>query len=966
MRTTARLLIALWVLATAAICQAQAVHVTPLAKDDRILVTLRMTDVFTDEVRAAMHSGLRITFVYEVDLKRGTALWVDRTLASATVTASIEYDILTRRYLATRREDGRMESVETIESEEAARAWLTEFDKLPLFRTALARRQRRVLPASPRSHDAAQCLVRVAVGRWHRRARQVHVSQIARQAGWRFPHPIIMSGISTTREAPRPTLPARPGAAGAAERRPFRDNPRLILVGILLLIVALVAMVRLADRSTEINPDFLGEVVLYALSAADLTMLVALVFVLARNIVKLVVERRRGLPFSRFRAKLVLALLGLTIVPCVLVLIVGSELIRSSTEKWFSQPIDDVLTAATRIAQDYYRDREANVAGHATRLAREIPVAAVESGDLDGVRKAIEAEVAQGRVGLVEVYRVRQQPGVPPTVSPLLAVESPGLPPGDRLRGVRRSHGLARRRRDDRVRRPRSRSRGVAELVRAGAAIRDAGGPARRRRPRQRLSVRRVGAPRPAGHRGLPEPQPAVGDAAAAAGRLPHALRDDDADDSRQRDVDRSLSRQAHHAAGPTARRRRARDWRRPSRPPDRTGDARRVRSARRGVQHDGRGAGQQPAQARAIARRSRAEERRSSTSGVSTSRPSSSGSRPASSRSDPKDRSRPSTRRRCGCSKSIASVIGVRAEEVCQREDLKPLEVLLRQSRVGASAPAAQEIAILREGRELHLAAAATPLLRDDGSLGGAVLVFDDVTPLIRTQRVAAWRDVARRLAHEIKNPLTPIQLCAERMRRHFSAAPPNSKALVEECTSTIVGEVESLKDLVDEFAQFARMPAPQAVPADLNAVLTDTLSLYDGLFKAIRIERALAPDLPAVRVDLEQIRRVVINLVDNAVEVLGGSTAPPRPDGRTPTIVIETQHDPGNGVARILVADNGPGISAADRDKLFMPYYSTKRRGSGLGLAIVRRIVAEHGGSIEVADNVPAGTVFTIDLPV
>lgn len=137
MRSIVRIFIAVLVLVpgVAAICQAQTVQVTPLPKDDRILVTLRMTDVFTDEVRAAMHSGLRITFVYEVDLKRGTALWLDRTLASATVTASIEYDILTRRYLATRREDGRMESVETIESEEAARAWLTEFDKLPLFRT---------------------------------------------------------------------------------------------------------------------------------------------------------------------------------------------------------------------------------------------------------------------------------------------------------------------------------------------------------------------------------------------------------------------------------------------------------------------------------------------------------------------------------------------------------------------------------------------------------------------------------------------------------------------------------------------------------------------------------------------------------------------------------------------------------------------------------------------------------------
>jgi two-component system nitrogen regulation sensor histidine kinase NtrY len=224
----------------------------------------------------------------------------------------------------------------------------------------------------------------------------------------------------------------------------------------------------------------------------------------------------------------------------------------------------------------------------------------------------------------------------------------------------------------------------------------------------------------------------------------------------------------------------------------------------------------------------------------------------------------------------------------------------------------------------------------------------------------------VARRLAHEIKNPLTPIQLCAERMRRHFSAAPAASRALVDECTTTIVGEVESLKDLVDEFAQFARMPTPRAVPADVNAVLADTLALYNGLFREIRIERAFAPDLPAVRVDHEQIRRVLINLVDNAVEALGGSQAATRPDGRAPTIVVETRHDPGNAVVRVLVSDNGPGISAADRDKLFMPYYSTKRRGSGLGLAIVRRIIAEHGGSIEVADNVPSGTVFTIDLPV
>src|SRR5688572_9412624 len=195
--------------------------------------------------------------------------------------------------------------------------------------------------------------------------------------------------MTIVRDARRPKLPARPLETAPPERRPFRDNPRLILLGIVLLCGALAAMIILADRSTELSPDFLSEVVLYALSAADLTMVLALVFVLARNVVKLLVERRRGLPFSRFRAKLVLALLGLTIIPSVLVLIVGGELIRSSTERWFSQPIDEVLRAATRIAQDYYRDRESAVAGHAARIAREIPSAAVAAGDLDAVRGAI-------------------------------------------------------------------------------------------------------------------------------------------------------------------------------------------------------------------------------------------------------------------------------------------------------------------------------------------------------------------------------------------------------------------------------------------------------------------------------------------------------------------------------------------------------------------------------------------------
>jgi two-component system nitrogen regulation sensor histidine kinase NtrY len=213
----------------------------------------------------------------------------------------------------------------------------------------------------------------------------------------------------------------------------------------------------------------------------------------------------------------------------------------------------------------------------------------------------------------------------------------------------------------------------------------------------------------------------------------------------------------------------------------------------------------------------------------------------------------------------------------------------------------------------------------------------------------------VARRLAHEIKNPLTPIQLCAERMRRHFAGAPAPTRELVEECTSTIVGEVESLKGLVDEFSQFARMPAPRVVSTDLHELLTDVLALYRGVCPDVALRPGFAEGLPRVAIDPEQIRRVVINLVDNAVEAMG----------QRGTIDVETQYLPDQKVVRVVIADDGPGIPAAEREKLFLPHYSTKQRGSGLGLAIVRRIVAEHGGRIDVTDNVPRGTRFAVELP-
>jgi two-component system nitrogen regulation sensor histidine kinase NtrY len=770
--------------------------------------------------------------------------------------------------------------------------------------------------------------------------------------------------VNTVREfQPRPKLPPRtPSPPPAPERRPFRDNPRLILAGIVLLLGSLAAIIRLSDRTTQLNPDFLSEVVLYALSIADVTMLLALGFVLARNVIKLVVERRRGLPFSRFRLKLVAALLGLTIVPSVLVLLAGSELIRQTTTRWFSQPVTAVLTSAKEIASTFYRDREAAVAEQALRLAAGVPAQALLSGDLDALKASVSVAVTDGRVGMVEIYRLQPGPGATPDVVPLLALQSPSLPPGHlRASSDRLAAKIAAGSTDTQAPEPLD---GGDELVRAGVLARDASGKpigiviasdflsgelAKHARQiadayEDYNQLRVLKGPLEGVYLSLfvmmtlmilvsatwlglylakritrPVGMLAAGAREIGAGHLDHRI------EAETRDEFGSLVEAFNSMAGELATSQKRLE---------RT----RVEMERKNSELDER------------RRYIETVLERIATGVVSIG---------------PDGRVSTINSAAARLLEVEPTIVGTPIEQVLAREDLLPLGSLVRSVTAGSAKPAAQEIALAREGREIHLAAAATALQGEAGAHEGTVLVFDDVTPLVRTQRVAAWRDVARRLAHEIKNPLTPIQLSAERMGRHFGGAPEATRALVEECTSTIVGEVESLKALVDEFAQFARMPAPRAVASNLNAVLTETLALYNGLFSQIRIDRRFAPALPPVRLDVEQIRRVVINLVDNGIEAMGGMQAGPRPDGEPPRITIETQHDAGNAVARIVIADNGPGVPAADREKLFMPYYSTKGRGSGLGLAIVRRIVAEHGGSIEVGDNVPQGSRFVIELP-
>jgi two-component system nitrogen regulation sensor histidine kinase NtrY len=264
------------------------------------------------------------------------------------------------------------------------------------------------------------------------------------------------------------------------------------------------------------------------------------------------------------------------------------------------------------------------------------------------------------------------------------------------------------------------------------------------------------------------------------------------------------------------------------------------------------------------------------------------------------------------------------------------------------------RELQLPLEGRSLTLLTSLTALGGPEGEYLGIVLVFDDLTELLAAQRLAAWREVAQRIAHEIKNPLTPIQLSAQRLRRRLAGRIAEDGGLLEECTATIIGEVEGLRRLVDEFSRFARMPTFAPKPTDLHRLLESVVVLYGETHPAVLVRGEFAPDLPTLESDGDQLKRAVLNLVDNAVE--SGATE----------VVIGTRWTTGGDRVQILITDDGPGIPVDLRERVFLPYFSTKTTGMGLGLPIVHQIVTDHGGQIRAEDNTPRGTRFVIDLPV
>jgi PAS domain S-box-containing protein len=304
----------------------------------------------------------------------------------------------------------------------------------------------------------------------------------------------------------------------------------------------------------------------------------------------------------------------------------------------------------------------------------------------------------------------------------------------------------------------------------------------------------------------------------------------------------------------------------------------------------------------------------------------------------------------------SLNSLIG--------NEDWLVVERLMRRARrVGHATEQTQlESGATNGNGPLPVAMTATAMRDSKGPRPGVVFVIEDLSELLAAQRAAAWSEVARRMAHEIKNPLTPIQLSAERIAKSYARANANGgtvAGVIAECTETIGREVAGLKAMVDEFSRFARLPATRLEVANLNEVVTQAVGLYEERLDGARIDLILDRDLPATMLDVEQIKRVFVNLIDNALEALGSD------NGEQKLITIVTSRDVDTGVLRAEVADNGHGIAPADFRRLFEPYFSRRDSGTGLGLAIVQRIIMEHGGTIRAEKNHPSGARFIIELP-
>jgi two-component system nitrogen regulation sensor histidine kinase NtrY len=752
-----------------------------------------------------------------------------------------------------------------------------------------------------------------------------------------------------------------------------RGRRRLTTV-IVLLIVVLVLMLSLVAQggfnlSPFLSPDTAGEtLLLYALSTLNFLAFVTLLFVLLRNVLKLARERRAGRLGSKFKARLVSYAIGLSLLPVLLLFFFAFGLLNRSIDRWFGEPARQIVDDAKTMQDGYFKKEEAELASISRTVSRAIGPRSdyggpaferqirqemldhdlalvrivspgervtIESGDDGALQHQLAQPLAAAEQQInagADTYTAHGESVRSPVVYFFAASRLPGPPDGARMLIVAREF--------------------PAELTERARSITEQ----HRNFNSLLVKLRRIKATYILllaavalllifaaswlalyVARGITVPIQAL---AEATGRLAHgdfARPVEAAAEDELAVLVNSFNQMAAQLAENRERlERAAEDLRRSNLALD---DRRRyietvLESLSTGVISTDEGAG--------IATINRAA---MFILGL---------------------RERPE--------------IGTPIERLIGGQQGEELAALCRRARRTEWAQAEIEFA-RPDGSTLHTATTAIALRTSEGKAEGWVVVIEDLTDLIQAERAAAWGEVARRMAHEIKNPLTPIQLSAERIMRNYKRgtgpqAETRFDSIVREGTATIVREVATLQRMVEEFSRFARLPEARPAPTSLNDVVRDAVALYAERLDGVRIECDLAADLPMLNLDAEQIKRVLVNLIDNAIEALGsngqgngnGSGGRSRVAHEKLTeklIKIKSYSVLEGDVVRLVLADTGHGIRPADRDKLFLPKFSTRDRGTGLGLAIVSHIIADHKGRIWVEDNHPRGARFIIELP-
>jgi two-component system nitrogen regulation sensor histidine kinase NtrY len=730
-------------------------------------------------------------------------------------------------------------------------------------------------------------------------------------------------------------------------RRPRKiRTDRLVLLGLGALSALFLAGYFLARRAQEFSwPYLTNSVLLSFLGITNAILILTLLSLLMRNLIKTLSERRRNILGSRFKTKLVFTMLALWFVPSGIIFWAALHAIQGSVDRWFSTPVDRIATGSQAVVDAFYGDYERRAAEAARRIAARLEPLQLGGSSVSESRihQELEGTLKAERVDLVSLYRGDAEP---------LTVADPRLPRIGELEGIP-SQVLARGTSGEAFHWISRLGSGV--VVRCGVAV---GGPSAspvllaagfyipkdlaqltsqindyseryRQDKAQRRSIKNVYIFAFAFitllvlfsvtwiglylARGVTEPigMLAQGTREISSGNLDFHL------EVKTRDELGILAESFNKMTSE-------------------------LKASHQTIERSNQDL---------LKSNQELEERRryieallqNITTGVISL-----------------DSAGRVTTLNRAASRILAlgeerEVVGRPFADALASPELGELLRWVEKSLKDRDLTPAREMTLNVQGNPRTLAVSSSPLADGREGIPGLLLVLEDLTPLMRAQRVAAWREVARRLAHEIKNPLTPIQLSAQRILKKFKEGSPELPEVLEQGTESIVREVSGLKRMVDEFSHFARLPAVHPVPCDLHALIDETLALYGGTGGPLVFEKRYDARMPRILLDPEQMKRVFVNLIDNARDAMGGA-------GR---ITFSTTYRPEVEALRVEVADEGPGIRPEDRDRLFVPYFSTKKKGTGLGLAIVNRIVSDHSGYIHAENRRPRGASFVMELP-